>query len=98
MQINGPNARPTPAAEAIVPENKAHSAPVAAPKDTLDRQYFDPKTTNVVVEIEKNNTLVYKFIDEVTGKVIQEFPPEQMIQQNQTPIDALPPVKQGGTK
>ena len=59
------------------------AAASAAPKDKVEHIQLDPPTTNVVVEMERNNTLVFKFIDEKTGKVIQQFPPEQMVHQNQ---------------
>jgi len=83
MNINGPN--PTHAVEPAVIENKVQRAAVApaAPKDKVEQVQLDPRTTNVVVEMERNNTLVFKFIDEKTGKVVQQFPPEQMLHQNQ---------------
>jgi len=83
MNINGPN--PTHAVEPAAVENKVQRAAVApaAPKDKVEQVQLDPRTTNVVVEMERNNTLVFKFIDEKTGKVIQQFPPEQMLHQNQ---------------
>ena len=69
MNINGPN--PTHAVEPAVVENKVQRAAVApaAPKDKVEQVQLDPRTTNVVVEMERNNTLVFKFIDEKTGKM-----------------------------
>jgi len=85
MNING--ASPTRAVEpehAVVEKKLHHAAEASAPpKDKVEQVQIDPRTTNVVVEMEKNNTLVFKFIDEKTGKVIQQFPPGQMVHQNQ---------------
>lgn len=86
MNINGPNltygVEPGPAAI----ERKVQHAAVApaTPKDKVEQIQIDPRTTNVVVEMERNNTLVFKFIDEKTGKVIQQFPSPQMLHQSQT--------------
>ena len=84
MNVNGPN--PTHAVEpehSVVEKKVEHAAAApAAPKDKVEQVKIDPRTTNVVVEMERNNTLVFKFIDEKTGKVIQQFPPEQMVHQN----------------
>ena len=85
MNVNGPNQTHVVEPEHAVVEKKVEHAAVApaAPKDRVEQIKIDPRTTNVVVEMERNNTLVFKFIDEKTGKVIQQFPPEQMVHQNQ---------------
>lgn len=84
MNINGPNPTHAAAPELAVVEKKVQHAAVASamPKDKVVQIAVDPRTTNVVVEMERNNTLVFKFIDEKTGKVIQQFPPQQMLHQN----------------
>ena len=85
MNINGSNPAHAVEPEPAVIEKKVQHAAAAsaAPKDKVERVQLDPRSTNVVVEMERNNTLVFKFIDEKTGKVIQQFPPEQMVHQNQ---------------
>jgi uncharacterized FlaG/YvyC family protein len=85
MNVNGTNQTHAVEPEHAVVEKKVEHAAVApaAPKDEVEQVKVDPRTTNVVVEMERNNTLVFKFIDEKTGKVIQQFPPEQMVHQNQ---------------
>lgn len=85
MNVNGPKESHAVEPEPVMLEKKVHHAAVApaAPKDKVEHVQIDPRTTNVVVEMEKNNTLVFKFIDEKTGKVVQQFPPEQMVHQNQ---------------
>src|SRR4029079_9721143 len=35
--------------------------------------------TNVLVEMQPGNIVVYKFVDESSGKVIQQIPSEQML-------------------
>jgi uncharacterized FlaG/YvyC family protein len=85
MNVNGSNPTHIPAAEPVVLEKKVQHAAIAsaAPKDKVVETRLDLRGTNVVVEMERNNTLVFKFIDEKTGKVIQQFPPQQMVHQNQ---------------
>ena len=84
MNVNGTNQTHAVEPEHAVVEKKVrHAAEAAVPKDKVEQVKIDPRTTNVVVEMERNNTLVFKFIDEKTGKVIQQFPPEQMVHQNQ---------------
>ena len=65
MNVNGPN--PTHAVEpehAVVEKKLHHAAEASAPpKDKVEQVQIDPRTTNVVVEMEKNNMLVFKFID-----------------------------------
>jgi len=84
MNVNGSNrtyaVEPEPA---VVQKKIEHAAAPVAPKDKVEQVQIDPRTTNVVVEMERNNTLVFKFIDEKTGKVIQQFPPGQMVHQNE---------------
>ena len=85
MNVNSTNQTHAVETEHAVAEKKVEHAAAApaAPKDRVEQVKIDPRTTNVVVEMERNNTLVFKFIDEKTGKVIQQFPPEQMVHQNQ---------------
>ena len=91
MNINGSKPIPATEHEAPTPVHKAPhvSADAAVPKDKVVQKPLNITNTDVVVEMERNNTLVYKFIDETTGKVIQQFPPEQMVNQQQA---ALPEI------
>jgi uncharacterized FlaG/YvyC family protein len=80
MRIDGPN--PTPAsAQPASPENKPHTAPPAPAEkvDHVDQHQPDLPATNVVVEIQKGNIMVYKFIDEASGRLIQQIPSEEML-------------------
>ncbi len=99
MNINGTNPIPAPEHEAPTPVHKAPhvSADAAVPKDKVVQKPLNITNTNVVVEMERNNTLVFKFIDETTGKVIQQFPPEKMVNQEQAALPELP-GKQNGPK
>jgi hypothetical protein len=62
-------------------------AAVAAPtiKDRVETQ---PKpevsSTNVLVEMQPGNIVVYKFIDEASGRVIEQIPSEQLLNLSET--------------
>jgi len=80
MRIDGPNPAPD-SPQPVKPEVKPHPAPQVAPvsKDRVDQHHPDFSTTNVVVEMQKGNILVYKFIDESNGQLIQQIPSEGML-------------------
>jgi uncharacterized FlaG/YvyC family protein len=82
MRIDGINPSP-PHSEPAAPEattKPVHQAAAPAVQDHLEIQpkpKVDP--TNVLVEIQPGNIVVYKFIDEANGQVIQQIPSEQML-------------------
>ena len=39
----------------------------------------DVSPTNVLVEMQPGNIVVYKFVDEASGRLIQQIPSEQML-------------------
>jgi uncharacterized FlaG/YvyC family protein len=43
------------------------------------RQMPEANSTSVLVEMQPGNIVVYKFIDEASGQVIQQIPSEQML-------------------
>lgn len=55
----------------------AASAPVV--KDQVDGPKPKVSLTNVLVEMQPGNIVVYKFIDEASGRLIQQIPAEQML-------------------
>jgi uncharacterized FlaG/YvyC family protein len=82
MRIDGTS--PIPAVtQPAAREAKASPAPeTKAPvvKDRVDVQTkpeIDP--TNVLVEMQPGNIVVYKFIDQASGRLIQQIPSEQML-------------------
>jgi len=78
MRIDGVN--PIPSA-VFKPAAKATPAP-AAPivKDRVETQHESkPNSTSVLVEMQPGNIVVYKFIDEASGRLIQQIPSEQMM-------------------
>src|SRR4051794_5544089 len=86
MRIDGPNpvssAAGQPASSVqkhLVPEPKA--AVVNDPVEVQSRQVVSP--TNILVEMQPGNIVVYKFVDESSGKVIQQIPSEQMLNLSQ---------------
>jgi uncharacterized FlaG/YvyC family protein len=70
--------KPTPAHEAAAPEVKDH---------VEMQQKAEVAPTNVLVEMQPGNIVVYKFIDEASGRLIQQIPSEQMLNLSQ-PVEA----------
>jgi hypothetical protein len=62
--------KPVPAPEATAPVVKDHVETQPRPEVSL---------TNVLVEMQPGNVVVYKFIDEASGRLIQQIPSEQML-------------------
>ena len=56
---------------------------VPAAPAVKDRVETQPKPevspTNVLVEMQPGNIVVYKFVDEASGRLIQQIPSEQML-------------------
>ena len=87
MRIDGsnpvPQAGPEPAAREIKPVHVAEPAPVIRDHvETHQRPTVSP--TNVLVEMQPGNIVVYKFIDEASGRLIQQIPSEQMLSLSST--------------
>ncbi len=81
MRIDGPNPIPPAVAQPVTRDAQKHPAPEAKPpavKDHVD-VHPEPAPTNVLVEMQPGNIVVYKFVDESSGKVIQQIPSEQML-------------------
>lgn len=81
MRIDGPSPVPPEGSRFEAPEVKRPRVPAAAAiKDRVETQ---PKPevspTNVLVEMQPGNIVVYKFIDEASGQLIQQIPSEQML-------------------
>ena len=67
-----PNPAPRPAASVVHDHVETHSRPAI-------------NSTNVVVEMQPGNIVVYKFIDEASGRLIQQIPSEQMLSLAEAP-------------
>ncbi len=86
MRIDGSSPVPPDGPRIQTREPKPVPAPAAAPiKDQVETQ---PKPevspTNVLVEMQPGNIVVYKFIDEASGRLIQQIPSEQMLNLSKT--------------
>jgi len=81
MRIDGPN--PIPPAQPVSRDVQKHPAPEAKAPAVKDHVEVQPtpavSPTNVLVEMQPGNIVVYKFVDESSGKVIQQIPSEQML-------------------
>jgi uncharacterized FlaG/YvyC family protein len=81
MRIDGPN--PVPPAVAQPAARVAKEQPAEKTPTVRDHVEVHPQhvvsPTNVLVEMQPGNIVVYKFVDESSGKVIQQIPSEQML-------------------
>ena len=67
--------KPAPVPTAAAPEVKDHVETHSKP---------EVGSTNVVVEMQPGNIVVYKFIDEASGRLIQQIPSEAMLNLSQS--------------
>jgi hypothetical protein len=70
--------KPTPVPAGAVPAVKDHVETQPRP---------EVSSTNVLVEMQPGNIVVYKFIDEASGRLIQQIPAEAMLNLSQ-PVEA----------
>lgn len=81
MRIDGPSPVPPEGPRFEAPEVKRPRVP--APAAVNDRVETQPKAqvspTSVLVEMQPGNIVIYKFIDEASGRLIQQIPSEQML-------------------
>jgi hypothetical protein len=86
MRIDGPSPVPPEGPRFEAPEVKRPRAPAAA--TVKDRVETQPKPevspTSVLVEMQPGNIVVYKFVDEASGRLIQQIPSEQMLKLSKT--------------
>ncbi len=96
MRIDGVSPIPAVASEPVAREAKAIHVPDPAPAIT-DHVETHPKPevspTNVLVEMQPGNIVVYKFIDTASGKLIQQIPSEQMLSLSETTQSTDKPAK-----
>src|SRR5689334_15824744 len=88
MRIDGPSPVPPAVSRPEVSEGKPAPARQAAAPAIKDRVETHQKPvvspTNVLVEMQPGNIVVYKFIDEASGRLIQQIPSEQMLSLSST--------------
>ena len=76
MRIDGVSPTPSADLKPAVKAIPASAAPVV--KDRVETQ-SRPNSMSVLVEMQPGNIVVYKFIDEASGRLIQQIPSEQMM-------------------
>jgi len=80
MRIDGINPIPSAFFNPAAKPAKTTPAPaVPFVKDRVETQQSKPNSMNVLVEMQPGNVVVYKFIDEASGRLIQQIPSEQMM-------------------
>jgi len=80
MRIDGSS--PVPPADPLfeAPQALPARTPAAAVKDRVEtHQKPEISPTSVLVEMQPGNIVVYKFIDEASGRLIQQIPSEQLL-------------------
>jgi len=78
MRVNPTDSIPAVAPEAKSAEHRAEPRP-AEPVVSPAAQPMAADETSVVVEIQKGNEVVYRFVDNSTGKLIEQIPSQQML-------------------
>jgi uncharacterized FlaG/YvyC family protein len=83
MRIDGPSPVPFAGPRPEVREAKpapVHKAAAPAIEDHVETQQKpEVSSTNVLVEMHPGNIVIYKFIDEASGRLIEQIPSEQML-------------------
>ena len=83
MFLDAVNPTPSPVAQPAFSQGKADPSASAAssiPKDKVTQLQAAANSMNVIVEIQKGNILVFKFIDEASGRTVQQIPPQGMLE------------------
>jgi hypothetical protein len=80
MRIDGTSPVPPAGPRFEAPQVRPTRTPAAAVKDRVEMQpKAEVSPTSVLVEMQPGNIVVYKFIDEASGRLIQQIPAEQML-------------------
>ena len=91
MRIDGPSpvppAGPEPSAREVKPVHASAGGSGWSRITWRRSQKPDVSPTNVLVEMQPGNIVVYKFIDEASGRLIQQIPSEQMLNLSQ-PVES----------
>ena len=83
MRIDGPNPVPPAVAQPVVREAKA--TPCLRQRLPWSKIMWKTQPTpavnptNVLVEMQPGNIVVYKFVDQASGRLIEQIPSEQML-------------------
>ena len=92
MRIDGPSPVPPANPGFEAPQVRPLRTPAAAVKDRVEtHQKPEVSPTSVLVEMQPGNIVVYKFIDEASGRLIQQIPSEQLLN-----LSRIAEAKSGG--
>jgi len=93
MRVNPTDSIPAVAPEPHSTEHKVEhrtAQPTAEPETPVQPAHIE--ATSVVVEIQKGNEAVYRFVDASTGRLIEQIPSQQMLNFAKAIEQALPPL------
>lgn len=83
MRIDGASPIPPAVPQSMAREARPNPGPGPASPVIKDHLEMQPRpqtsSTNVLVEMQPGNIVVYKFIDEASGRLIQQIPAEQLL-------------------
>ncbi len=88
MRIDGASPIPSAVPQPVAREARPNPGPKPASPVVRDHVEIQPRpqtnSTNVLVEMQPGNIVVYKFIDEASGRLIQQIPAEQLLSLSQS--------------
>ena len=91
MRVNQTDPIPAVASEQRTAGHRVEARPVqSAVGPAAHLEIARPDGTNVVVQIQNDNRVVYRFIDTSTGKLIEQIPSQEMVNFANAIAKALP--------
>ncbi len=85
MRIDGPSPVPPANPGFEAPQVRPACTPAPAVKDRVEtHQKPEVSSTSVLVEMQPGNIVIYKFIDDASGRLIQQIPSEQLLKLSKT--------------
>jgi len=83
MRIDGASPIPSAVPQSVAQEARPNPGPQLANPVVKDLVEIQPRPqanpTNVLVEMQPGDIVVYKFVDDANGRLIQQIPAEQLI-------------------
>jgi uncharacterized FlaG/YvyC family protein len=96
MRIDGASPIPSAVPQSVAREARPNPGPQPVSPVIKDHVEMQPRlqtnSTNVLVEMQRGNIVVYKFIDEASGRLIQQIPAEQLLNLSES-AEAVPGKK-----
>lgn len=101
MRVDGPNSNPSPIPVAASTRQSGQRLSTSAQPSSPAQPstpHQAPSDLSVVVEIQKDNRLVFRFVDQATGQIVQQIPSEQMLRLSEAIAAFLQQAGKSGLK